>query len=92
MPTRMLDFPSFAGCLPCASALIRCLLVLARHQDDGALGCGGTVYKHHLAGDRVTAVYMTDGSQGHEMARGLREMRWSRRGSARRGMRGRPWG
>jgi LmbE family N-acetylglucosaminyl deacetylase len=47
-------------------------LVLAPHADDEALGCGGVVYKHHLAGDHVTAVFMTDGSQGYEMAGTLR--------------------
>jgi len=42
------------------------ILVLAPHPDDEVIGCGGTLYKHHLAGDRITVVYMTDGSKGAE--------------------------
>ena len=40
------------------------ILVLAPHPDDEIIGCGGTLYKHHLAGDKITVVYMTDGSKG----------------------------
>src|SRR5574341_248676 len=40
------------------------VVVLAPHADDETLGCGGTLYKHHCAGDRITAVFMTDGSRG----------------------------
>lgn len=46
------------------------VLVVAPHADDETLGCGGTILKHHLAGDRITALFMTDGSQGHEKAGG----------------------
>lgn len=42
------------------------ILVLAPHPDDEIIGCGGTLYKHHLAGDKITVVYMTDGSRGAE--------------------------
>ncbi|RLA87963.1 MAG: hypothetical protein DRG20_06795 [Deltaproteobacteria bacterium] len=42
------------------------ILVLAPHPDDEVIGCGGTLYKHHLAGDKITVVYMTDGSKGAE--------------------------
>jgi len=48
------------------------IMVLAPHADDEVLGCGGTVYKHHLATDHITAVFMTNGSQGHVMAGGLK--------------------
>lgn len=37
------------------------VLVFAPHCDDEALGCGGTLYKHHLKGHSLTAVFMTDG-------------------------------
>lgn len=47
------------------------VMVIAPHADDEALGCGGTLYKHHLAGDSVTAVFMTDGSQGDAMSGGI---------------------
>lgn len=40
------------------------ILVLSPHPDDDVFGCGGTLYKHHLAGAKVTSVYMTDGRKG----------------------------
>ena len=39
------------------------VLVFAPHCDDEALGCGGTLYKHHLSGHHITTVFLTDGSQ-----------------------------
>ena len=39
-------------------------LVLAPHPDDETLGCGGTLHKHHRAGDALCCVFMTDGSKG----------------------------
>src|SRR5262245_23863247 len=47
------------------------VLVVAPHADDEALGCGGTLAKHHIAGDRITVVFMTDGGKGEEMAGGV---------------------
>lgn len=47
------------------------VMVVAPHADDETFGCGGTIYKHHLAGDRITAVFMTDGSKGYEQAGGI---------------------
>ncbi len=41
------------------------ILVLAPHMDDEILGCGGTLRKHVLAGDRVTIAYVTDGRKGN---------------------------
>ena len=40
------------------------VLVLSPHPDDDVVGCGGTLYKHHLAGDEITTVYLTDGCKG----------------------------
>jgi len=40
------------------------ILVLAPHPDDEVIGCGGTLYKHFLAGAEITVVYMTDGRKG----------------------------
>ena len=39
----------------------RSVLVVAPHPDDEAIGCSGTLLKHHAAGDRVVIVYVTDG-------------------------------
>ena len=47
------------------------VMVVAPHADDEALGCGGTLFKHHLAGDRITAVFMTDGSKGDAFSDGI---------------------
>jgi len=37
------------------------VVVLAAHPDDEVLGCGGTMYKHHLNGDKVTVIIVSDG-------------------------------
>lgn len=51
--------PELVQNLPSQSSV----LVMAPHCDDESLGCGGTLYKHHLAGNFITALFMTDGSQ-----------------------------
>lgn len=40
-------------------------LVIAPHQDDGTLGCGGLVFQKRLAGQPVHVLYLTDGSASH---------------------------
>ena len=40
------------------------VLVLSPHQDDDIFGCGGVLHKHHLAGDYIVSVYLTDGRKG----------------------------
>ncbi len=47
------------------------VVVVSPHADDETFACGGTLYKHHLAGDNVTAVFMTDGGRGCEFAGGI---------------------
>ena len=43
------------------SASIRNVLVVVAHPDDEALGCGGTIARHALAGDRVHVVIAAEG-------------------------------
>lgn len=42
------------------------VLVIAPHQDDGSLGCGGLVFQQRLAGASVHVLYLTDGSASHQ--------------------------
>jgi LmbE family N-acetylglucosaminyl deacetylase len=45
--------------------LARSAIVLAPHQDDETLGCGGTMIRKREAGAEVRVIFMTDGTLSH---------------------------
>jgi N-acetylglucosamine malate deacetylase 1 len=65
---------TLSGCVRCALRLRsrrylvdrnRVALVIAPHQDDETLGCGGLLRQKRLAGAPVWIAYITDGSASH---------------------------
>ena len=41
------------------------VLIIAPHQDDCTLGCGGLIFQKRLAGQPVEILYLTDGAASH---------------------------
>jgi LmbE family N-acetylglucosaminyl deacetylase len=44
------------------------VLVVVAHADDEALGCGGTIARHAISGDKVHVVFVADGVTSREGA------------------------
>lgn len=44
------------------------ILVVAAHPDDEALGCGGTLHRHRLAGAQVRVLFLADGETARATA------------------------
>ncbi len=66
-----------------AADLARTAVVLAPHQDDETLGCGGTIALKRRAGARVAVVFLTDGSRSHERFLDRESLRALREAEAR---------
>lgn len=47
------------------------ILVVAAHPDDEVLGCGGTIAKHTISGDKVHVVIMAEGITSRDSKRDL---------------------
>jgi LmbE family N-acetylglucosaminyl deacetylase len=58
------------------------ILVVSPHPDDESIGCGGTLRKHVLDGDKVRAVFLTSGERGGH-GRSLEETKSLREEEAR---------
>ena len=43
------------------------VLVLSPHPDDEALGCGGMLARHALAGDEIYVIFLTSGEHGSRL-------------------------
>jgi len=62
------------------------VLILAPHFDDETIGCGGTIRKHILRGNRVCVVYVTDGRKGIPELRDKKKVTEIRREESKRAM------
>jgi len=65
-----------------APQVARNALILAPHQDDETLGCGGTILLKRDAGTRVNVAFMTDGSTSHRQFMAAAELCRRRRAEA----------
>ncbi len=44
--------------------IMQTILVISPHPDDESIGCGGTICKHIMEGDRVEVIFLTSGEKG----------------------------
>lgn len=78
-PVNLLSVPDLVERPPGSN-----IVVLSPHFDDDVLGCGGTLYKHARAGERITIVYLTDGRQGDPACPDKKQVERTRKEEARR--------
>jgi LmbE family N-acetylglucosaminyl deacetylase len=60
------------------------VLVIATHPDDEAMGCAGTLIRHHRTGDLTSITFMTDGSRSGAFGFDAASMRRIREAEATR--------
>jgi LmbE family N-acetylglucosaminyl deacetylase len=58
------------------------VVAVSPHPDDETIACGGTLALHASAGDRVTAIFVTDGRRSRAFGLGPEEMARRRRSEA----------
>src|SRR5262249_10607426 len=58
---RAFEIPQEKSCIPGHDPMN--VVVLAPHIDDETISCGGTLRNHVLKGDKVTIIFLTDGSR-----------------------------
>jgi len=57
--------------------MTKCILLIAAHPDDEALGCAGTLSRHTEHGDDLHLLFMTDGVSSRKTTLSSSEERWS---------------
>jgi len=59
-------FSTFVRPIPVRAPFGKSVLVVAPHQDDEAIGCGGALALQAGAGQRAFVVFLQDGADGHD--------------------------
>jgi LmbE family N-acetylglucosaminyl deacetylase len=59
-------FSNFVNAIPITPPFGRSMLIVAPHQDDEAIGCGGAIALQARSGNAVSILLLTDGADGCE--------------------------
>ena len=59
-------FTAFVRPVPIKAPFGKSMLILAPHQDDEAIGCGGALILQVRSGNAAAIVMLQDGADGHE--------------------------